>query len=185
MTPATHQLESVKLYKAKDFPEQWECVATLLEGKKFADPTIFNCNDVWWILVETGEGLSGALRLYYSKNLNDNWQEHPQSPVVTDDSKSRPGGRILQMDNGKIYRITQDCNETYGKRVRAFEILTLNTSEYSESEIAVSPILEPDGSGWNSDRMHQFDVHQVSEQFWIAGVDGFSVKNKLIFNTKW
>ena len=72
--------------------------------------------------MKTGGGLwradpyrNNSLRLYYTDDLRGAWKEHPMSPIVKDDANiARPGGRII-MHEGKIYRLAQDCDPTYGK----------------------------------------------------------------------
>ena len=75
--------------------------------------------------------------------------------------------------NGKVIRYTQDCELTYGNQLRAFEIDTLTPTDYQEHEVDGNPIFKASGNGWNSDRMHHVDPHQLSADRWIACVDGF------------
>ena len=34
--------------------------------------------------------------------------------------------------------------------------------------------MEPTGEGWNKDRMHHVDPHQLEDGSWIACVDGWA-----------
>ena len=166
------EANSIRLYKAVDFPKQWSFYGILLNGN-YVDPSIFSYEDRWWIFAETNPGENDTLSLYYANNLLGPWTEHPKSPIIKGDANiARPGGRVIIFDN-RIIRYTQDDDPTYGNQVRAFEITELTTTNYKEKEVSKSPILKASGSGWNSEGIHNIDPHQIYENEWIACVDGF------------
>jgi hypothetical protein len=100
------------------------------------------------------------------------WTEHPASPlIVANPRMARPAGRVLSCD-GKLLRFTQDCFPIYGKQVRAFEITELTSATYKEREVRESPVLSPDGGGWNASGMHHIDAHRSGDAGWLACVDG-------------
>ena len=178
MIPETYKKKSIRLYKAIDFPKKWSFVKTLLTGKYYVDPTIFHHNGKWWIF--TAIGRDDILLLYYSKNLTGPWTEHPNSPIILGNPNiARPGGRVIDF-NGKIIRFAQDDYPTYGNQIRAFIIDVLTTTNYKEHEFDKNPILKPTGIGWNADGMHNIDPHQISQNYWIACVDGIQ-RSRLIF----
>jgi len=111
------------------------------------------------------------LYLYYADYLSGTWTEHPLSPIIKGDKNiARPGGSVIEY-NGSLYRYTQDCEPYYGNQVRAFEITKLTTEEYEEEEYGV--VLSKGGTGWRSRGMHTIDPHQLSDNEWIAVVDGY------------
>lgn len=170
MVPESNEAYSVRLYKALDFPEKWGFIGTLLSGAHYVDPTIFQYEHKWWIYTSVKD--NDILYLWYSDVLKGPYVEHPKSPIIVGDANvSRPGGRVIIFD-GKIIRYTQDDDPTYGNQVRAFKIDTLTTTSYEEHEVDESPILKPDGRGWNAHGMHQIDPHRLPEGKWIACVDG-------------
>ncbi len=170
MVPETLAAGAVCLYKARDFPSHWSCVAKLIEGQ-FADPTIFRFNDRWWMFACSTPYQHDTLRLYFASTLTGPWTEHPQSPIINGDKRrARPAGRILEFDN-KLFRFSQDCLAQYGSCVRTFEILKLTPTTYTEVEIGHGPVLKASGSGWNAAGMHHIDVQQHDGQ-WLACVDG-------------
>lgn len=180
MLPETHETGSVRLYEAVHFPDQWKFSKTLLTGKKFVDPTILFFADKVWLFVS--DTTDGNLYLYYSNSLEGDWIEHPQSPVIKDNrSTARPGGNFIQIKN-RLIRVAQDDLKTYGHALRAFEVSTLNTQEYSEKELPESPLLKASGRGWNKDGMHHLSLHQVAENEWIAAVDGKTYIKKYAWN---
>lgn len=178
MIPETAQTSSVRLYKATSFPTQWTFCKTLLSGKDFVDPTIFQHNDLWWLFIATSKKRN-ILRLYYSQQPTGPWVEHPQSPVVNGNAKiARPAGRVVVFDE-KIFRYTQDCKYIYGKQVLAFEITELTTANYQEKAVKNNPIIKASGYGWNKAGMHNIDPHQIDRNKWIACVDGRSTQVSL------
>jgi len=173
MLPETLDAGAVCLYKALDFPSRWSCVARLLEGQ-FADPSVFHCDDLWWMFACSTPYQHDTLRLYYASDLTGPWTEHPKSPIIRDDKcRARPAGRILKFDN-QVFRFAQDCGPQYGSSVRVFKITELTIKSYAEVEHHRSPILGAGGNGWNASRMHHVDACRQPDGKWLACVDGAS-----------
>ena len=171
MVLETLDANAIRLYKAKNFPYDWEHINDLAQGK-FADPCLFQDQGKWWLFAASNPYGCDTLNLYSADRLEDTFVEHPQSPLIQGDKHTaRPGGRVIQYQ-GKLYRFCQDCLPYYGTKVRAFEITTLTDVAYADREIEASPILDAAGTGWNGRGMHQLDVHQIGPEEWIACVDG-------------
>jgi hypothetical protein len=172
LIPESYEDNSIRLYKADDFPTKWSYVKTLVEGRDYVDNSIVFYNGKWWLFSSVTS--NDTLYLHYADSLSGPWQEHPQSPVVVDDvHKARPSGRLLIFD-GKLYRFTMDVNPPIGThQVMAYEITEITPSSYSEKLAQEAPVVMASGSGWNGQAMHQLDPVQVDEDSWIASVDGF------------
>jgi len=172
MIPETLGASALCLYKADEFPTRWSLQQRLIEGA-YADPSVLRFNDLWWLFTCTMPYQHDVLRLYFARDLDGPWKEHPRSPLVRNDKRrARPAGRILQVD-GHVIRFAQDCVPNYGTRVRAFEINELTRETYVETEHPNSPVLSPSGQDWNALGMHHVDAHRL-ENGWIACVDGRS-----------
>jgi hypothetical protein len=170
LIPESYQMNSVRLYKAVDFPQKWFFVKTLLDGGDYVDSSIFYFKEKWWLLTLMFK--SNNLRLFYADEPTGVWTEHPQSPVIQSNINiARPGGRVIDF-RGKIFRYTQDIEGIYGNQVRAFEVTELTTKSYREREVKKNPILKASGSGWNKIGMHTIDPIQIDLNQWIACVDG-------------
>ncbi|GAA6615057.1 hypothetical protein NUACC26_008460 [Scytonema sp. NUACC26] len=173
MIPETYEANSVRLYKAVNFPNQWSFVKTLLEGSDYVDSSIFYCNEMWWMFTTSFKG--NILRLYYATDLIGNWIEHPKSPVIQENLNiARPGGRVV-VNDGKIFRYTQDVEDFYGNQVRVFEITELTHTTYQEVAVTNNPIIKASGRGWNKIGMHNIDPHQTENGQWLACVDGYRI----------
>lgn len=173
MIPESYEANSIRLYKAVDFPTKWEFVKTLIDGKDYVDSSVFNFHEMWWMFTSSSQ--SDILRLYYSDDLMGQWIEHPQSPIIKDNLNiARPGGRVVVCDR-KIFRYTQDDEHLYGNQVRAFEITDLTTTTYEEKAVKHNPVIKGSGYGWNKTGMHNIDPHKLDSGKWIACVDGYEI----------
>jgi hypothetical protein len=183
MIPESHEAESVRLYRAIEFPARWTCTGTLLEGGYFADSSVFFHDGAWWMFADTSQKCGeeyghDTLSLFSADHLQGPWRQHPQSPLITGDARiARPGGRVLTA-NEKIIRYAQDCYPVYGRQLLAFEITELTPRTYRERPVSGRPVLTASGNGWNSDGMHHVDPHLTADGRWIACVDGFGVAAK-------
>lgn len=172
LIPESFEVNSIRLYKADDFPTKWSFVKTLVEGRDYVDNSIVYYNNKWWLFSSVTS--NDTLYLHYADSLTGPWKEHPQSPIVVGDvHKSRPSGRLLIYE-GKLYRFTMDINPPVGThQVMAYEITEITHETYSEKLAQEDPVVKPSGSGWNGQAMHQLDPVQVDSDSWVASVDGF------------
>lgn len=172
LIPESFEDNSIRLYKADEFPTKWSYVKTLVEGRDYVDNSIVFYNDTWWLFSSVTD--NDTLYLHYAASLLGPWKEHPQSPIVEGDvHKARPSGRMLVYDN-KLYRFTMDIDPPVGThQVMAYEITEITPESYSEKLAQEAPVVMASGSGWNGRAMHQLDPIRVDSDSWIASVDGF------------
>lgn len=172
LIPESYEANSIRLYKADEFPTKWSFVKTLVEGRDYVDNSIVFYNGKWWLFSSVTS--NDKLYLHYADSLIGPWKEHPQSPIVTGDvHKSRPSGRLLVYQN-KLYRFTMDIDPPVGThQVMAYEITDISPARYAEKLAQETPVVMPSGSGWNGEAMHQLDPVQADANSWIASVDGF------------
>lgn len=157
----------IRLYRATRFPDQWQRVAELIKGDKLVSPTVVRHGGAWWLFVGSG---NATARLFRASELTGPWTEHPRSPIVANDPNSaRPAGRPLSL-GGRLYRLAQDCEPTYGNAVRAFEITVLTATDYAEKAVE-QPLVQASSAGWNAAAMHHVDAHRLDDGSWIAVVD--------------
>lgn len=172
MIPESAEANQLRLYSATRFPDQWKFEKTLLTGS-FGDHEIFQYNNKWWLFVGAAPSKHNVLKLFYADSLTGPWVEHPKSPIVKDNSRmARPGGRFV-VEDGKMYRLAQDCKPAYGSALLAFEIIKLTPEEYVERRADFDPILKGGKQEWNRHGMHHMDAHRISNGDWFASVDGY------------
>ena len=172
LIPESFETNSIRLYKAEEFPTKWTYVQTLIEGRDYVDNSIVYYEGKWWLFSSVTS--NDTLYLHYAESLTGPWKEHPQSPIVSGDlHKSRPSGRLLVYQD-KLYRFTMDVSPPVGThQVMAYEILEITPESYAERLAQETPVIMPSGSGWNGQAMHQLDAVQVDANSWIASVDGY------------
>jgi len=172
LIPESFEDNSVRLYKADQFPTHWSYVKTLISGRDYVDNSIIYYGGKWWLF--SSVTTNDKLYLHYADSLTGPWKEHPMSPIVNGDvHKARPSGRMI-IYNDKLYRFTMDVQPPVGNhQVMAYEITELTPETYAEKLAQEAPVVMPSGSGWNGDGMHQLDPVQVDSNSWIASVDGF------------
>jgi len=173
MIPESSERGMVVLYRSVSFPFQWERVTTLL-NKGYVDSSFLFYNNTYWLFV-SNQG-NNCLRLFYSDSLTGKWTEHPQSPIISNDAgTARPGGRIINFED-KLIRFAQDCRKDYGYALRAFEITSLNFTNFEEKELTETPVVKASGHGWNANCMHHLDPYLIDHNLWIACTDGYKRK---------
>lgn len=134
MIPETSGNKTIDIYRCTQFPNKWEFVMNLMKNISAKDTTLFYHNDLWWLFtsIKSEHGKCSELYLFYSTDfLSNEWIKHPQNPIVSDIRYERGAGSIF-VNNGKLYRPSQDCSGTYGRAVNFNEIVTLNTEDYKE-----------------------------------------------------
>lgn len=177
MIPETCETNSVRLYKAANFPQGWELVSEILVGDRFVDASILRFEGVWWLFagVEPPNGKTcDTLKLYYADDLLGEWVEHPMSPVVSNNTViSRPAGRIRQIDD-RLIRFAQDCTTNYGYNVIAIQIESLTKDLYAETRIQHNRdyIFELGTMPFNQVGMHHLDFIRSEDTNYLAVVDG-------------
>jgi hypothetical protein len=165
----------VRLYQASTFPYAWQFSRQLISHGNFSDSTLFRHQDRWWMLTAwtPTPKQPPLLRLFSAAQLEDEWIEHPQSPLlVSNHDGARPAGPVFKIGN-RMFRVAQDCTPCYGKRVYAFEILELSTTRYREQLAEPGVIVGSGRSRWHSGGMHHVNAHQAADGDWIACVDGW------------
>jgi len=136
MVPETGGHQCIQLYKAKSFPYEWEFQYDLMEGIRAFDSTFIEYDGVWWLFATISEteqcATTEELHVFYADSpLSKDWTAHPANPINTFASSARPAGKIF-IQEGRLYRPSQDCAGSYGAGINMCEIITLNKEEYEE-----------------------------------------------------
>jgi hypothetical protein len=136
MMPESASDQSLRLYKAKAFPHQWEFDRKLVDGIRMLDTTPFFHNGKWWIFTSLKEQSADSsydlLYLFHSNDfMNEQWLPHAQNPLITDSSKARMAGAVFH-HNGSLIRPSQNCFERYGGVLNMNRIIELTETTYKE-----------------------------------------------------
>jgi hypothetical protein len=136
MIPESGASRKISLYKATNFPYEWELDMHLMENVKSADTTLVKKDGKWWMFVNIDEEqntlLYNELFLFYADDFRTNeWKAHPKNPIVSNVETSRPAGKIIEYQE-KLIRPSQKSSLRYGHGTYFNEILTLNEEDYEE-----------------------------------------------------
>ena len=148
MIPETAQAGEVVLYEAVDFPMGWRKKAVLIQGK-YVDSTIFHKEGEYYIVTTPDDNRSCA-ELWRAASLVGPWEKHPASDKVSSSPALRRNGGAVYKEAGHIYRIAQDCDGGYGKRLYRVPVLDVSQDSYSEG----APDLLSDAISWPQPGMH-------------------------------
>ncbi|MCR5665017.1 MAG: hypothetical protein K6G17_09125 [Oscillospiraceae bacterium] len=116
MIPETTTKNNIVLYKAINFPDQWEQCYVLLEGKQWADTTVY--------IGDEGDALLFAFEQFYGNGSITRLQIYDAGEISKGiirccyddfefDPCSRGAGYLFQY-HGQLLRPSQDCRLDYG-----------------------------------------------------------------------
>ncbi|KAJ7268242.1 hypothetical protein O6H91_Y399300 [Diphasiastrum complanatum] len=177
MMPEGSKNGDLRLYQALEFPLQWR-LAKVLIHKPMVDATMLEYDGSFWIFGSDfhrfGAQKNGELEVWHAGNPLGPWKQHKRNPVHNGDKSmgARNGGRPFTHD-GQLYRFGQDCGDTYGRRLRVFQVQTLTKDKYAETEVSLGFEESRKGrNAWNGMRYHHMDVQKSPTGDWVAVMDG-------------
>ena len=152
MLPESGASRNLVLYRASNFPFEWERHRVLIEDRELADPTLLEQDGRLWLFAAERDGAGSAadmMSVFYADGLHEPWRPHPANPVSIDRAGARPGGNIIR-SGGRLLLPVQDCTETYGGALGLSEIVRITETEI---EVAEATPIRPDGD-WPYPRIH-------------------------------
>jgi hypothetical protein len=128
MIPESSRHGVTSIYGFRDFPWGSYKIRDLLVGD-FFDSSAVRVGDRWFLFTTSPEGL----HIFHTDSLlHGELGPHPLNPITKDLRYSRCGGAPLRIGE-QIYRVAQDCSDSYGRNINVFEINELSTTDYKES----------------------------------------------------
>src|SRR5579862_2084460 len=104
--PETFEANEIALYRAREFPQRWERVATLMDGIAAIDGTLFEHDGLIWIFCTTSQDSNGTLMAFFARDILGPWQPHAGNPIKIDVRGSRPAGAPFRIGE-RLYRPAQ------------------------------------------------------------------------------
>lgn len=177
MMPEGSAKGDLRLYRATNFPLKWTLDRVIMK-KPLVDSFMIPHEGKYWLFgsdhSRIGARKNGQLEIWYSSSPLGPWRPHKKNPIYNTEKNmgARNGGRPF-VYNGDLYRVGQDCGETYGHRIRVFKVTVLTTHGFKEVEVPLG-FEEPvkGRNSWNGARNHHLDVQQLSSGEWVAVRDG-------------
>ncbi|CAD5182161.1 unnamed protein product [Musa acuminata subsp. malaccensis] len=177
MMPEGNRKGDLRLYRSVNFPLKWTLEKVLIR-KPLIDASLIQYEGYYWLFASDftrfGIERNAELEVWYSTSPLGPWKQHPRNPIYRADKSlgARNGGRPFIYE-GSLYRLGQDCGQTYGRKVRVYKVEKLSKEEFKEVPVELG-IEEPkkDRNAWNGIRYHHLDMQQLSSGNWIAVMDG-------------
>lgn len=162
--PEASTTRTVRLFRAKRFPHEWEVVAVLLRDFAAVDATVFEHDGRWWLFCVDGDtGAWTTLYAFHAPDLLGPWEPHAGNPLKIDARSARPGGRPF-VSGGQLYRPAQDCSHGYGGALAINKVLRLTPTEFEEEVVRV---IRPDTEG-----PFPVGLHTLCEVDGVTLIDG-------------
>lgn len=132
LLPETGEANEVTLYKidAED-EDNIQTVRTLVSGAHFLDSSIVKFNQKYWLFTSK-KSEPGSLFIFHANSLENEFVPHMLNPILTDLKSYRSAGQMF-VENGALYRPTQNLQQSYGGSIVINKINTLSETTY-ESE---------------------------------------------------
>lgn len=177
MIPDTGHNNTIELYEAVNFPDEWRLIKVLMAGFKAVDSTLLFHNDKVWLFAnvfEAGDDY-GKLCVFYADSIFSEWKPHRKNPVNADQHSARPAGHIFRHE-GKLIRPSQKWGTLYGQAMVFNEIIDLSEDNYQEVQLMEV------GPEW-LDKNECFHTYNFNEQFEV--IDGLVIKNEILKLPRW
>ena len=120
----------VRLYEAVDFPLQWKMVSVLI-NRSFADSTLLMADGRFYLACYEVPPVCKP-ELWHADKLTGPWSRHPMWDKINSSRRLRRCGGQFINEDGNIYRVAQDCNGFYGKRLYRVPIVEISRNAYRE-----------------------------------------------------
>jgi hypothetical protein len=169
-----------RVYKATEFPTEWERIATPIPERVRQDPTPIKKDETWYLIYQDVESLDIILK--YSDSLYDgNWIEHPASPIFQNDKEELnqcPIGAAEMVPSGRpIYHknsIDLFYRSHLNKEVYQYRITELSEEAFEQHRVSELPVFANYmNQPWNERFMHTINpVYPWKRTENIVAVDG-------------
>jgi hypothetical protein len=155
MCPETEQARDIRLYRCTGFPLEWRLHRVLMRGVSAVDTSITFHDGRWWMLTNIDSADMGdyrsELHVFHADTFDSQqWQPHPENPVVFDSSRARNGG-LFRFEGG-LFRVFQVHGfDVYGRSMGVARIDELSPERYAEEIVAtIAPDYLPGIAGTHS-----------------------------------
>lgn len=169
MIPESGQSGAVSLYACDDFPLKWRKSTDLIRGNcNYVDASLVVEKGVFYLAVTPADaGLHP--QLWTAAAVDGPWKLHPESDCVSSSLRVRRNGGAFIREGNRLYRIAQDCEGGYGRRLFRVPVVQLTPEQYEErqpellSEVIRWPQPLPHHTynrlEWNASRLEVVDRH--------------------------
>lgn len=147
LIPESSEVGDIRLYMAdNDQLSHFSFYKTLVSKEVvdteigYADSSVYKKDGVYYLITSIEKGKNSRnnnLYLFFSDKLCGPYMEHPDSPICSSPKYGRNGGAFL-VDDGKIYRVAQDCELSYGDNIHLLQVAKITKELYEEIVVSLN-----------------------------------------------
>lgn len=160
MCPETSEINEIRLYECVEFPLRWKFSKVLIRDVQAVGTMILQKDGLWWMFTNIDpcgiEENCSELFIFYSDNpVDGQWIPHPGNPFLSDSTRARNGGLIIQKND--YFRVGQKQGfDAHGNGFSINRIDVINGQHYSESKVcSIAPNFFPNIKGTH--HLHSID----------------------------
>ncbi len=133
MVPETGANQTIELYRAERFPDKWVLDKILLKGERYADSTVYQSDDSYYLLSYQKRNAEFSLTLFSldmeKKSLAKIGAKIYQTNI------GRPAGSLFH-EKDTLMRPAQNCSKKYGEGLYFYKVTQLDKRGIEEKEVA-------------------------------------------------
>lgn len=137
MLPEAHRTGQLTLYRATEFPYNWNAVSVPL-ALPAIDASMVYYEHRWWMFFalpgKNGHAMN-AMYIAYADSLTGKWHLHDQIPARRGLDACRIGGTPF-VNAGQLYLPIQDCSRSYGGSLKIYQVNELTPSRFNATPVS-------------------------------------------------
>lgn len=133
MMPETLDRGKLSLFRAVSFPFEWKEEHVLLD-LPCIDSVVFFRDGYWWLIYSNEDTGNGVFFVRKNADLFGDWRLSKEQKIAYGPYNSRGGGSVFE-SGGELYRVTQNCKDSYGQGVVINRIINLSDTDYREEAV--------------------------------------------------
>ena len=145
MIPESGWNKDIRLYRATNFPFEWEFVQSLVEGENYVDTSFLTDTKGETAILNSFNWDTRQSRFFKLDFKTMGLFRLPDNPSMMNE---RNGGNAFEMD-GVRFRVLQNCSSEYGSKVM---IRRIDSEDYEAGNAADSPFFEISPNNLSLDR---------------------------------
>lgn len=162
MLPETNHCRQVRLYKAVNFPFEWELDTVLCQDECLVDHAMFSIKGGFYVISNdiTNERESYNRFFHFDMERKTFTEFHPQGEW----SNVRPGGTFYCRD-GKWRHVLQDGVQAYGDYLHIYEVDEFSQATFREHKVGTVRVndLQYKNDNGKLEHIHTFNCNEKYE----------------------
>lgn len=164
MMPESSESSCLYLYKAVSFPDKWERLPAVFSNAKLVDTTPMVIDGKLYALTLKLDEIDHSKGELLLLEFNGNEFVRTNDGIITSDmSIARPGGNFIRF-NSKLFRISQDCDGSYGKAVN---VIQLSENYFDDQKERLMEKISPEEINLTNDKVasgiHTYNLSEKLE----------------------